>query len=112
MAAAGGGTGWERAAEARAAANVCEPGGGGEGGGAEARRAREKARGTTWTQRKLDYTQSLTLATLLILRWQVILVHGNGPQVGILALMEQSYSQQTGTVPYTFDCLGYAAPHV
>jgi carbamate kinase len=46
---------------------------------------------------------------LLFVRWQVILVHGNGPQVGILALMEQSYSQQTGTVPYTFDCLGCAA---
>lgn len=40
---------------------------------------------------------------------EVILVHGNGPQVGILALMEQSYSAQTGTTPYTFDCLGCAA---
>jgi carbamate kinase len=38
---------------------------------------------------------------------EVILVHGNGPQVGILAVMEQSYSAQTGTTPYTFDCLGY-----
>ena len=42
---------------------------------------------------------------------EVILVHGNGPQVGILALMEQSYSAQTGTDPYTFDCLG-CAPRV
>ena len=39
---------------------------------------------------------------------EVILVHGNGPQVGILALMEQTYSTQTGTTPYTFDCLGCA----
>ena len=37
---------------------------------------------------------------------EVILVHGNGPQVGILALMEQDYSASTGTTPYTFDCLG------
>ena len=36
----------------------------------------------------------------------MILVHGNGPQVGILALMEQDYSARTGVSAYTLDCLG------
>ena len=37
---------------------------------------------------------------------EVILVHGNGPQVGALALMEQDYSAQKGLKAYPFDCLG------
>ena len=37
---------------------------------------------------------------------EVILVHGNGPQVGILALMEQDYSARNGVNAYTLDCLG------
>eukprot|EP01051_Picozoa_sp_SAG22_P014851 SAG22_NODE_1862_length_3419_cov_2.217771_1_plen_163_part_00 len=36
----------------------------------------------------------------------LVLVHGNGPQVGALALMEQAYSASTGTLPYPLDVLG------
>jgi len=36
-------------------------------------------------------------------RWRVVLVHGNGPQVGLLALQNSAY---TGVTPYPLDVLG------
>ncbi len=36
-------------------------------------------------------------------RWRVVLVHGNGPQVGLLALQNSAY---TGVTPYPLDILG------
>lgn len=39
----------------------------------------------------------------LTAKWRVILVHGNGPQVGLLALQNSAYSKVT---PYPLDILG------
>ncbi|HIF5891775.1 TPA: carbamate kinase, partial [Enterobacter roggenkampii] len=39
----------------------------------------------------------------LTAQWRVVLVHGNGPQVGLLALQNSAYDKVT---PYPLDVLG------
>ena len=53
-------------------------------------------------QRKNIEVAAKTIA-LLPQQWQVILVHGNGPQVGLLALQNGAYEKVT---PYPLDILG------
>ena len=53
-------------------------------------------------QRKNIDLAAETIAQL-IRRWRVVLVHGNGPQVGLLALQNSAY---TGVTPYPLDVLG------
>ncbi|OON39268.1 carbamate kinase [Izhakiella australiensis] len=53
-------------------------------------------------QRKNIEIAANTIATLSR-RWRVVLVHGNGPQVGLLALQNSAYSK---IAPYPLDILG------
>ena len=43
-----------------------------------------------------------TIAGLTV-NWRVVLVHGNGPQIGLLALQNSAYDKVT---PYPLDVLG------
>lgn len=54
------------------------------------------------TQRRNVAAAAETLAALTG-EWQVILVHGNGPQVGLLALQNSAFTEVT---PYPLDILG------
>ena len=53
-------------------------------------------------QRKNIELAAKTIAQLTQ-QWRVILVHGNGPQVGLLALQNSAYDRVT---PYPLDILG------
>ncbi|UGS42306.1 carbamate kinase [Pseudocitrobacter corydidari] len=53
-------------------------------------------------QRKNIEVAAKTVA-LLTQQWRVVLVHGNGPQVGLLALQNSAYEKVT---PYPLDILG------
>ncbi len=53
-------------------------------------------------QRKNIELAARTIA-LLTQQWRVVLVHGNGPQVGLLALQNSAYASVT---PYPLDILG------
>lgn len=53
-------------------------------------------------QRKNIDLAAKTIASLTH-EWRVVLVHGNGPQVGLLALQNSAYQQVT---PYPLDILG------
>ncbi|EJQ7587105.1 carbamate kinase [Salmonella enterica] len=53
-------------------------------------------------QRKNIELAARTIAQLTR-QWRVVLVHGNGPQVGLLALQNSAYANVT---PYPFDILG------
>lgn len=53
-------------------------------------------------QRKNIVLAAKTIAQLTQ-QWRVVLVHGNGPQVGLLALQNSAYGRVT---PYPLDILG------
>ncbi len=53
-------------------------------------------------QRKNIELAARTIAQLTQ-QWRVVLVHGNGPQVGLLALQNSAYASVT---PYPLDILG------
>ncbi|KSB86164.1 carbamate kinase, partial [Salmonella enterica subsp. enterica serovar Newport str. S09097] len=53
-------------------------------------------------QRKNIELAARTIAQLTR-QWRVVLVHGNGPQVGLLALQNSAYANVT---PYPLDILG------
>lgn len=57
-------------------------------------------------QRKNIELAARTIAQLTR-QWRVVLVHGNGPQVGLLALQNSAYANVT---PYPLDILGAESP--
>jgi carbamate kinase len=53
-------------------------------------------------QRKNIEVAAKTIAKLVV-QWRVVLVHGNGPQIGLLALQNSAYQN---VAPYPLDILG------
>ncbi|MBS0968831.1 carbamate kinase [Nissabacter archeti] len=52
---------------------------------------------------KQNVEQAAAIVAALAQTWRVVLVHGNGPQVGLLALQNSAY---TAVAPYPLDILG------